>query len=368
MLLRWLELRDFRLHEQLTLEPSEGLTVIRGPNGSGKTSLLEAVGYLATLTSFRGAPAGDVVRSGAPAAVLRGEFSAGSRRLLVESEVRPDGGRNRTQVNRLPLRRATDLREQVPTLTFQPDDLFVVKGSPGVRRDAIDDAIVSLRPRAVEDRRRLHACLRQRNALLRQIGGRGERALDDAARRSLDIWDDRLSVAAEAWAKHRRDAVSELRPRTERFFRQLAGDAAIAVTMRYEPPWLAAGLKATLATVRGADLQRAITTVGPHRDDLDWRLDRLPARSHASQGNQRCLSLALRLALHEAMTAATGAPPLLLLDDVFSELDPARQERLLALLPAGQILLATAGEIPPGARPTQVLAVTALAATRTAEQ
>lgn len=305
------------------------------------------------MTSFRGAGTADLVRAGASQAVLRGEFDVAGRRLLVETELRPAAGRNRTQVNRQALRRTAELREQLPVLTFQPDDLLVVKGSPGARRDAIDGAIESRRPRTAEDRRRLAACLRQRNALLRQIGP--GRRMDAGSARSLDIWDDRLAVAGETWAEHRRGAVSELQPRMERLFRELSGDSTSAVEMSYEPSWLAVGLRSALMEARGEDLQRAVTTVGPHRDDLDWRLDRLPARTHASQGNQRCLSLALRLALHQTMTEAAGAPPLLLLDDVFSELDPERQERLLALLPAGQILLATAGEVPPAARPAEVL-------------
>ena len=266
-------------------------------------------------------------------------------------------------MNRQPLRRAADLQEQVPVLTFQPDDLMVVKGSPGARRDAIDGAIVSLQPRTAEERRRLAACLRQRNALLRQMGGGRAPRLDADSQRSLDVWDDRLAAAAEVWAEHRRRAVRELQPRMERLFRRLSGDDAVPVGMSYEPPWLVSGLKAALAEAHDEDLQRSVTTVGPHRDDLDWSLDRLPARTHASQGNQRTLSLAFRLALHEAMTESAGEPPLLLLDDVFSELDPQRQERLLALLPPGQILLATAGEIPPAARPAQVLSIGELAAT-----
>lgn len=292
--------------------------------------------------------------------MLRGEFEVAGRRLLVETELRPAAARNRTQVNRQPLRRAAELQEQVPVLTFQPDDLLVVKGPPGSRRDAIDGAILSLRPRADEDRRRLAACLRQRNALLRQLGP-GHR-MDAGGRRSLDIWDGRLAVAGERWAEQRRGAVRELRPRMQRLFRELSGDSASVVEMSYEPPWLAGGLAAALTEARGEDLRRAATTVGPHRDDLDWRLDGLPARTHASQGNQRCLSLALRLALHETMADAAGAPPLLLLDDVFSELDPQRQGRLLALLPAGQILLATAGEVAPPARPAKVLWVEELPA------
>ena len=366
MLLRWLEVTDFRLHKSVALRPSESLTVVHGPNGSGKTSLLEAVGYLASLSSFRGAGSADVIRAGASGAILRGEFAVGDRRLLVETEVRPAGERNRTQVNRQPLRRAAELQAQVPVLTFQPDDLLVVKGSPGARRDAIDGAIVSLHPRTAEDRRRLAVCLRQRNALLRQIGPGRAHGMDADSRRSLDIWDDRLAAAAETWADHRHRAVGELQPRMERLFRQLSGDAAVPVEMSYEPPWLTSGLQVALAEVRGEDLRRSVTTVGPHRDDLDWRLDRLPARTHASQGNQRSLSLALRLALHETMTEASGEPPLLLLDDVFSELDATRQERLLELLPAGQILLATAGEVPPAARPAQVLSIHELPATTAA--
>ncbi len=136
--------------------------------------------------------------------------------------------------------------------------------------------------------------------------------------------------------------------------------------MAYEPGWLATGLAVALTEARGEDLQRSVTTVGPHRDDLEWSLDRLPARTHASQGNQRCLSLALRLALHETMTEAGGEPPLLLLDDVFSELDATRQAQLLELLPAGQVLLATAGEVPPAARPAEVLSIDELPATAAA--
>ena len=366
MLLRWLEITDFRLHKSVAFQPSEGLTVIRGTNGSGKTSLLEAVGYLAALSSFRGAGSADLIRAGTSGAILRGEFAVTDRRLLVETEVRPAGERNRTQVNRQPLRRAADLQEQVPVLTFQPDDLLVVKGSPGARRDAIDGAVVSLHPRVGEDRRRLSVCLRQRNALLRQIGPGGEQRMDADSRRSLDIWDDRLAAAGETWASHRRRTVEELQPRMERLFRRLSGDAAVPVDMAYEPGWLTTGLAEALAAARGDDLQRSVTTVGPHRDDLEWSLDRLPARTHASQGNQRCLSLALRLALHETMTESGGEPPLLLLDDVFSELDATRQERLLELLPAGQVLLATAGEVPPAARPAEVLSIDELPATSAA--
>ena len=350
---------DFRLHESIALRPAEGLTVIRGPNGAGKSSLLEAVGYLASLSSFRGAAAADLVRVGADTAIVRGEFSVGGRRVLVEASVPAAGGRARVQVNRQPLRRAADLREQLPLLTFQPDDLMIVKGQPSARRDAVDDAVVTLRPRTGEQRRRLTTSLRQRNALLRQAGAYAAR-IDDATRRSLDIWDDRLAEAADAWAGHRRRVITELQPRMQRFFGRLTGDVTTPTAMSYEPRWLERGLLATLAESREEDLRRGVTTAGPHRDDIEWRVGDLAARTHASQGNQRALALAYRLALHEALTDVAGEPPLLLLDDVFSELDPARGERLLELLPAGQTLLATAGEIPPAASPALVVSVSDL--------
>ena len=352
-----MEASDFRLHESISLDPAEGLTVIRGPNGAGKTSLLEAVGYLASLASFRRAVASDVVRVGADAAIIRGEFSVSGRRLLVEVSIPAAGGRARVQVNRQPLRRAADLQEQLPVLTFQPDDLSIVKGPPSARRDAVDDAIVTLQPRTADERRRLAACLRQRNALLRQAGTLRVARLDDATRRSLDIWDDRLAAAAETWAEHRRRLVGELQPRMQRLFTQLSGGPGTPVGMTYEPQWLRSGLVAALTESRGEDLRRGVTTVGPHRDDIDWSLGDLAARTHASQGNQRGLSLAFRLALHEVLTETAKEPPLLLLDDVFSELDPVRGQRLLELLPAGQILLATAGDIPPAARSARVLSV-----------
>ena len=169
-----------------------------------------------------------------------------------------------------------------------------------------------------------------------------------------------LAAAAETWAEHRRQAITELQPRMQRLFGRLTGGVTAVIEMSYEPRWLTRGLLEALAESRGEDLRRGVTTVGPHRDDIEWRLGDLAARTHASQGNQRALALAFRLALHEALTDVAGEPPLLLLDDVFSELDPVRGERLLELLPTGQILLATAGDIPPAARPACVLSVSDL--------
>jgi len=300
------------------------------------------------------------VRAGADAAIIRGEFAASGRRLLVEVSLPAAGGRARVQVNRQPLRRTADLQEQLPVLTFQPDDLMIVKGQPSARRDALDDAIVTLRPRTAEERRHLASCLRQRNALLRQAGPAQPGRIDDSTGRSLDVWDDRLAAAADAWAAYRRRTIAELQPGMQRFFGQLTVDHTTPLAMSYEPRWLAGGLLAALADSREEDLRRGVTTVGPHRDDIEWRVGGLAARTHASQGNQRALALAFRLALHEALTGVAGEPPLLLLDDVFSELDPERGERLLELLPAGQILLATAADVPPGARPARVLSVAEL--------
>ena len=296
---------------------------------------------------------------GAGAAIVRGEFSVGGRRLLVEASVRA-GGRAHVQVNRQPLRRVSELREQLPTLAFQPDDLMVVKGPPAARREAIDDAIVTLQPHAAEEGRRLVNCRRQRNALLIAMRSVSPSRLDADDRRQLDVWDDRLAAAGDEWAQLRRGLIAEVQPRMERFFARLTGDEATTVEMAYEPPWLGGGLRAALAEARVEDLRSGVTTVGPHRDDIDWRLGGLVARTHASQGNQRALALALRLAVHEALADAADEPPLLLLDDVFSELDDARAERLVELLPPAQILLATAGAVPAAARGGLVLHISDL--------
>jgi DNA replication and repair protein RecF len=344
-------LTDFRNYVGADVVPAPGLTAITGSNGEGKTNLLEAVGYLATLSSFRGAPGDALVRAGCEMAVVRAELEIEGRTALVEAELRAVG-RDRVLVNRQPLRRARDLLGTMRVTVFSPDDLDLVKGGPAERRRLLDETLVSCSPRHDATRSDLDRILRQRTTLLKQAGGR----LTPEIASTLDVWDAKLTEVGERLGDARQQLVDHLEPVVAKAYDEVAS-AAAQVTLHYEAPWRAEGLAAALEASRHDDVRRAVTTVGPHRDDLVMTIDGLPSRTHASQGEQRSLALALRLGTHEVVTDVTGTTPVLLLDDVFSELDADRSHALLAHLPAGQSLLTTAGPLPEGIEPELVLRV-----------
>lgn len=352
MHLQRLWLTDFRNHRHADVTFAPGLTVVRGANGAGKTNILEAAGYLATLSSFRGAGPETLVRQGCESAVVRGEVSRAGRALLVEAEIRA-GGRGRASLNRQPVRRATDLREALTVTVFAPDDLELVKGGPSGRRRYLDDALVALHPRNEPLRRDLDRIVRQRNALLTSAHGR----LTPDVETTLDVWDARLASAGEALASARVKLLGQLEPLTRKAYEQLAGggDAGPRLSLSYEATWRDAGLAASLAAARADELRRGISLVGPHRDDMGLALTGMPARTCASQGEQRSLALALRLAVHQLVADETSESPVLLLDDVFSELDDDRSRALLDHLPPGQAILTTTGAVPVGARPESEL-------------
>jgi len=351
VLLRRLWLADFRSYDQVEVAFAEGLTTIVGGNGEGKTNLLEAVAYLATLTSFRGAPADALVRAGADQATIRAEAEREGRNLLIEAELVP-GGRSRIQVNRQRLPRSRDLLGALRVSVFAPDDLELVKGGPAERRRYLDDTLVAAYPRHDQLRTEMDRVLRQRNALLRQSGGR----LSPDVEVTLEVWDTKLIEVGEALARERVALLEKLRPVLAHAYDRVAHVEA-EVTAVYRSSWRDAGLAAGLAAARRDELRRGVSLVGPHRDDVELTIGGLPARTHASQGEQRSLALALRLAAHEVVADAVGSPPVLLLDDVFSELDPGRSRALLDSLPAGQTLLTSAGGLPDGADPELVLVV-----------
>ena len=350
-------LTDFRSYLQAELVPApDGLTVVVGANGQGKTSLLEAVAWLATMSSFRGAPTESLVRDGAERAVVRAEGDRDGRTLLIEAEI-PVRGRTRVQVNRQPLRRSRDLLGALRVSVFSPDDLVLVKGGPSERRRLLDETLVAVSPRWDALQGDVERVLRQRGALLKQAGGR----LTPEVATTLDVWDAKLAEAGSALARGRADLVVGLEPAVTKAHDQVASSAT-TVGLGYEAAWAGSvqdlsrpRLAAALLAARPDDLRRGVTTVGPHRDDLGLVLSGLPARTHASQGEQRTLALALRLAVHAIVSEQVGTPPVLLLDDVFSELDPARTQALVAHLPGGQALLTTAGELPSGIRPDAVV-------------
>ncbi len=351
MHLQRLWLTDFRSYPDAELQFAPGLTALLGANGQGKTNIMEAVGYLATLSSFRGAPSEALIRRGCSTAVVRAEGDRDGRGLLIEAEITASG-RGRVQVNKQRLARTRDLLGALRVSVFSPDDLELVKGGPAERRRYLDETLVARRTSLDALRSDLDRILRQRNALLKQSGGR----LSPEIEATLLVWDAKLIEVGEALADARESLIADLAPVLKASYDQVAGQAA-RVEAIYEAPWREMGLAAALADVRRDELRRGTSLVGPHRDELQLLIDGMPARTHASQGEQRSLALALRLAAHRVVTESTGTPPILLLDDVFSELDPDRSWALLAHLPVGQTLLSSATGLPPGANPEQILRI-----------
>lgn len=355
-----LSLTDFRCFEEVSFEPDPtGLTVLRGENGTGKTSVLEALAWLATQRSFRGAGREAMVRNGQTRAVVRAQADGGTRRVLLEAEL-PVDGPARLQCNRQPVRRRGDLDDVLTVSVFSPGDLEVVQSGPEHRRRFVDDLLAARHPRYEALIAEVERVLRQRGALLRQSGTRpGPEVLS-----TLDVWDGRLAASGEALAAARQALVDDLAPLARAAYADLAGAAPqdgegqAILELEYRRSWTG-DLADALAATRQEDLRRQQTTTGPQRDDLRVVLSGRPARSQASQGEQRATALSLRLAGHLMATAERGRPPVLLLDDVFSELDHHRAQALVEQLPAGQVLLTTAVDPPPVVSADRVVEVTA---------
>jgi DNA replication and repair protein RecF len=355
---RHLELADFRLFHaaHIDLEP-EGTTVITGSNGTGKTSVLEALAYLGTRRSFRGAPPEAMVRTGAESAVVRAELEGHDSPTLVEAQIL-QAGRSRTRVNRKAVTGRRELAAAAPCTVFSPEDLTIVSGGPKGRRDVLDDALAVLDAEGARAADETERILRQRAALLRQSGGRA----GEEVTATLDVWDQRLADAGKVLSSARERLVMDLDPLVASAYSHLAGAGEEVLTVqRYVRSWEGDLLDA-LAASRRDDLRRGVNTVGPHRDDLLLEIDGREARTHASQGEQRCLALALRLGVHRLIRARTALIPTLLLDDVFSELDPARSRALVAELPTGQSILTTAAPLPEGIEVARLLPVQSLGA------
>jgi DNA replication and repair protein RecF len=348
MHLERLELIDFRNHPAVALELATGPSVLFGPNGVGKTNVLEAVGYLATLASHRPGQESSLVRAGAEAAIVRAAAVRERRTILIDLEIRPGAG-VRGRVNRAPVPRARDLPGTVRATLFAPEDLAIVRGDPEERRRFLDALAVQRLPRYLAIRQDYERILRQRNTLLRSAGGRLPSGPGLA---TLDVWDEKLAAAgAELWAARLR-LVEVVRPLAERAYQELAAQAD-PVEMVYvssvvgtekldpEPAELARAALERLRADRVREVERGVTLSGPHRDDLALALRGLPARTHASHGEAWSLALAFRLAAHELLSSE-GEEPILLLDDVFAELDRRRRERLVDLAMAVEQSIITA--------------------------
>lgn len=349
-----IELVDFRNHAQTLIELTGGTTAVLGRNGQGKTSLVEAMSYLSTLRSFRGVSNDALIRDGCDTAYVRALVVHGDdRRILVECEINR-AGRNRILVNRQRLARTRDLLGVVRSTVFAPTDLQLVYEGPSARRDMIDDALSSLSRSNDVLCSEVERIVRQRNTLLKQANGR----LTSEIASTLDVWDEKLCESGTHLGEARSSMIDRLIPHVHRAYEALAQETT-PIGMIYDPQWRTEGLASALAAARTEDVRRGVTSVGPHRDDIVFTINGMPARSHASQGETRTLALAVRLGLHRLVTEDANEAPLLVLDDVLSELDPIRSTALLTSLPPGQTLITSAGPLPPEARCDRTLTVSA---------
>jgi DNA replication and repair protein RecF len=348
-----LALVDFRSYSEVDVIMEPGVTTFSGRNGEGKTNLVEAVGYVATLGSHRVSGDAPLVRSGAERAVIRAAISADSRDTLVEIEVNP-GRANRVRLNRAPVTRPREVLGVLRTVLFAPEDLALVKGDPADRRRFLDDLLVAMAPRYAAVRSDYDRVLRQRAALLKSAGGKapGRRggAVSGAAAReamasTLDVWDAHLAKAGTELLTARERLVGQLRPHVEKSYDEVSGargPAGLAYRRSFDgdgDPEEA--MRAALLAARANELDRGVCLVGPHRDELELRIRDLPARGYASHGESWSLALALRLASFELLRAGR-ADPVLILDDVFAELDDGRRNRLAELVAGAEQVLVTA--------------------------
>jgi DNA replication and repair protein RecF len=349
---RHLGLRDFRSWAHAELELTPGRTVFVGPNGYGKTNLVEAVWYSCTLGSHRVATDAPLVRVGSSRAVVSTIVVNDGRECAVDLEIAA-GRANKARLNRSPVRSPREVLGVLRAVLFAPEDLALVRGDPADRRRYLDDLAAVRRPRVAAVRADYEKVLRQRTALLKSASGarfRGDRGALD----TLDVWDGHLAAHGAELLAARIDLVNELAPEVQKSYQLLAPGSRPAVIAyrtsvdvepdRTDVERLRAALLAQMAQRRDAELERGVCLVGPHRDDLELRLGEQLAKGFASHGESWSMALALRLAAYELLRAE-GGDPVLLLDDVFAELDSARREALAAAAASAEQVLVTAAVV-----------------------
>ncbi|MCU1570267.1 MAG: recF [Naasia sp.] len=369
MHVRRLSLVDFRNYREADLELRNGVNVLVGSNGQGKTNLVEALGYLSTLGSHRVSSDLALVRQGAQAAIVRALLGHGDREILVELQINASSA-NKAQVGRSPAK-VRDLPRYFSSVLFAPEDLALVRGDPGGRRRFLDELLVLRTPRLAGVVADYERSLRQRNTLLKSARATGARS---GALSTLDLWDERLVDFGSQIVAARQGLVTDLRPGVVEAYRTIVGadhgprlgsrlsilstrpdadEAGTEEARRDLPVEEIRELFGTaLATVRPRELERGLTLVGPHRDDVLFELNGLPARGYASHGESWSFALSLKLASAELLRAESSAgDPVLILDDVFAELDAPRRRRLAeAIVGYEQVIItsAVAEDVPDG--------------------
>ncbi len=340
MWVRRLCISNFRNITDLELIFSQGKNVITGENGQGKTNIAEAIAWLSRASSFRGVSNESLIRVGCEQAIIRAEIFTGERITNIDIELNLVG-RNRILVNKKSIKRIKDLMGYVICTVFGPDDLNLIKGSPSIRRNYLDDLLVAVDPNNYSLIQNFEKVLKQRNALLRQSGGRTSLNLS----KSLDIWDAKLVSIGEDLGNKRKHISLLLEPKLLGIIEFLSAGRKNP-KVEYKAPWMNIGLREELIESRMEDIRRGITTVGPHRDDLSLKLDSLATRTHVSQGEQRSCALGLRLGAHAVISENRGTDAVVILDDVFSELDKIRAEKLITILPDCQVVVTGVGDFP----------------------
>lgn len=360
-----LSLADFRSYESAELPLEPGVSALVGPNGQGKTNLVEAIGYVASHSSHRVSSDAPLIRAGTSRAVVRTAIQRADRRALVELEI-VSGGSNRARINRSPVNRSRDALGLLRTVLFAPEDLAVVKGDPDGRRRFMDDLLVLRAPRFAGVRSDYDRVLRQRNALLKTAGKSIRSGRGDV--RTLDVWDTHLATAGADLLFGRLHLVRALTPLVAAAYEAVSlGQGMATLTYRstlgediggtpsdrpvqVDVPsrdTLRERLLAAMEEQRTAELERGVSLVGPHRDDLVLNLGGLPAKGYASHGESWSFALALRLSSYDLLRSDgdDSAEPVLILDDVFAELDAGRRERLAELVAGAEQVLVTAAVV-----------------------
>ncbi|WP_342318750.1 DNA replication/repair protein RecF [Corynebacterium mayonis] len=355
MYLRDLNLRDFRSWPELSVELSQGVTVFSGRNGHGKTNIVEAVRYSSTLASHRVSHDAPLIRVGANDARISATTVNEGRELTTHLLIKANGA-NQAQINRTRLRTARELLGVLRTVMFSPEDLRLVNGEPAERRRFLDELAAARTPRLGAIKSDYDKVLRQRNALLRGLASHLRRGYGDASGESalstLDTWDTQLSHLGaqvivgrlqllDALSNHITEAYFSVAPESRQASAHYSSTVELFEKDNRDPAVIEAGMLVELGRRRTEEIDRGTTLVGPHRDDLVLTLGEQPAKGYASHGETWSFALALHLAEY-ALLASEGTDPVLILDDVFAELDTKRRERLVGVAQEAQQVIITA--------------------------
>jgi len=344
MWLQALSLTDFRSYSQADMQFQPGVTTFVGMNGQGKTNIVEAIGYLATLSSHRVAADVPLIRAGCSSAVVRAKIHEDDRSVAVDIQIN-ERGSNKARINQSATTRARDILGIVRAVIFAPEDLALVRGEPSDRRRFLDEIGIQRHPRLAGVRADYDKVLKQRNALLKNAAATGRKAADPTFDSTLSVWNEQLTQLGSDIVASRTELIDDLRPFVQRAYGAIAGDAQVDVAYRPSSPAISdeisridASLRERVSMAMDVDLEsrasdelrRGITLVGPHRDEVELMLNGFPVKGYASHGESWSMALALRLAAADVLRS-DGVDPIVILDDVFAELDSTRRSHLAEL-------------------------------------